>query len=239
MAPQARPEPHMHRCRESASGVACAATQIDGRRVNIDYGRPADKSKVCENRAKTFSDFPSEPSVTLFLDYSQPRDASGGGGSGRGSFDGDWGGRGHGALATWVGGGVAALIGVGVAVVGDVVATVVAGGDVVHPGEALRRAASLHSRRHATSATAASWLHRMITDKGGSAPLSFAGTPSLNHRAWQYLPMSVEKTGVISMQHPKASHRPSGRSGRFRSSGHIPEPPDLPEAAGFYAMKAY
>ncbi|KAJ6531545.1 hypothetical protein B0H10DRAFT_1750698, partial [Mycena sp. CBHHK59/15] len=41
--------------------------EIDGRPVNIDYGRPADKSKVRENRAKTFGDSPSEPSATLFV----------------------------------------------------------------------------------------------------------------------------------------------------------------------------
>ncbi|KAJ7882828.1 hypothetical protein B0H13DRAFT_1538735, partial [Mycena leptocephala] len=41
--------------------------EIDGRPVNIDYGRPADKSKVRENRAKTFGDSASEPSATLFV----------------------------------------------------------------------------------------------------------------------------------------------------------------------------
>ncbi|KAJ7477042.1 hypothetical protein B0H11DRAFT_2426684 [Mycena galericulata] len=41
--------------------------EIDGRPVNIDYGRPADKSKVRENRAKTYGDSPSEPSATLFV----------------------------------------------------------------------------------------------------------------------------------------------------------------------------
>ncbi|KAF7330957.1 Nuclear localization sequence-binding protein [Mycena venus] len=143
-------------------------TEIDGRPVNIDYGRPADKSKVRENRAKTFGDTASEPSATLFvgnlsfgvdedtvwsffnecggsvksvrlptdrdtgrpkgfgyvefedidsakkayeaangqeiegrairLDYSQPRDSSGGGGGGRGFGGGDRGGRGRGGF---------------------------------------------------------------------------------------------------------------------------------------------
>ncbi|KAJ7730685.1 hypothetical protein DFH07DRAFT_992899 [Mycena maculata] len=48
-------------------GAKDERAEIDGRRVNIDYGRPADKSKVRENCAKTFSDLPSEPSVTLFV----------------------------------------------------------------------------------------------------------------------------------------------------------------------------
>ncbi|KAJ7211921.1 hypothetical protein B0H12DRAFT_1061736, partial [Mycena haematopus] len=161
---QSRGFGHVHFTTTAAVEAALKlnGTEIDGRAVNIDYGRPPDKNKVRENRAKTFGDSASEPSATLFvgnlsfgvdedavwsffnecgggvksvrlptdrdtgrpkgfgyvefediegakkayaaangqeiegrairLDYSQPRDASGGGGGGRGGFGG--GGRG-------------------------------------------------------------------------------------------------------------------------------------------------
>ena len=39
--------------------------EIDGRAVNIDYGRPVDKTKTRVVRARTFNNTPSEPSATL------------------------------------------------------------------------------------------------------------------------------------------------------------------------------
>ncbi|KAK7053839.1 hypothetical protein R3P38DRAFT_3577417 [Favolaschia claudopus] len=41
--------------------------EIDGRAVKIDYGRPADKSRQRETRAKAFGDSESAPSATLFV----------------------------------------------------------------------------------------------------------------------------------------------------------------------------
>ncbi|KAF7354759.1 Single-stranded dna binding protein [Mycena sanguinolenta] len=60
---------HVHFAAAAAVEAALKmnGTEIDGRAVNIDYGRPEDRSEARENGDKAFGDTASEPSTTLFV----------------------------------------------------------------------------------------------------------------------------------------------------------------------------